>query len=114
MSGIFMWLVRGYVNYTRRGLTMSDSLKAVVKQYEKDNDLVLQFLEARCEKEEDAVIKAKELYQTYVQWAKSEGESKLGNRKFHSEMERHEDWYDEKVKSHGQVVYRGIKLKEVI
>lgn len=40
MSGIFMWLVRGYIHYKERGLAMSGSLKSVVTKYERDNDLV--------------------------------------------------------------------------
>ncbi len=36
MSGIFMWLVRGYIRYKERGLTMSGNLKEVVKKYERE------------------------------------------------------------------------------
>lgn len=50
MQGIFTWLVAGYFKYIRFGLQMPESMKRVVRQYEKDNDLVLQFLEEKCDK----------------------------------------------------------------
>lgn len=115
MSGIFMWLIRGYIRYKERGLTMPPHMKKVVKQYEKDNDLVLQFLEARCVKggEGDA-IKAKDLYGNFKLWAKSEGAPVLSARKFNSEMERHPEWHDGKRPRDGYPYYCGLKLREVV
>ena len=115
MSGIFMWLIRGYIRYRERGLTMPPHMKKVVKQYEKDNDLVLQFLEARCVKggESDA-IKAKDLYGNFKLWAKSEGAPVLSARKFNSEMERHPEWHDGKRPRDGYPYYYGLKLREVV
>lgn len=114
MSGIFMWLVRGYIRYKERGLTMSGQLREVVTKYERDNDLVLQFLENRCVKDETATIRAKDLYQNFKMWAKSEGAYVLSARKFNSEMERHPEWFERKSTSSGFVIYWGLKLKEVI
>lgn len=119
MSGIFMWLVRGYIRYKERGLTMSGGLKSVVTKYERDNDLVLQFLESRCVRvpEADAsltVIKAKDLYNAFKIWAKSEGAYILSARKFNSEMERHPEWFDRKSTTSGYATYVGVKLKEVL
>lgn len=120
-----MWLVRGYIHYKKRGLTMSGSLKSVVTKYERDNDLVLQFLESRCERVSEidneygtrdkmAVIKAKDLYNAFKIWAKSEGAYILSARKFNSEMERHPEWFDRKSTSSGYATYCGLKLKEVL
>jgi putative DNA primase/helicase len=114
MSGIFMWMVRGYIKYKQRGLAMAPHLKNVVRQYEKDNDLVLQFLEARCETADDAVIKSKDLYGSFKLWAKSEGAPVLSARKFNSEMERHPDWFERKTVLHGYPVYSGLKLREIL
>ncbi len=114
MSGIFMWLVRGYIKYKEKGLIMTDLLEEVVAEYEKENDLVLQFLENRCVREGKAVIKAKDLYQSFKIWAKSEGEYVFSARKFNSEMERHPEWFDRKSTSSGFKIYWGLKLKEVM
>lgn len=114
MSGIFMWLVRGYIRYKEHGLSMSEELTQVVRNYERDNDLVLQFLESRCVRAEEANIKAKDLYNAYKLWAKSEGAYILSARKFSSEMERHPEWFERKSTSSGFVIYWGVKLKEVV
>lgn len=114
LSGIFMWLVRGYIHYKKYGLTMVSHLKDVVSKYERDNDIVLQFLENRCEQAEEKNIRAKDLYQAFKVWAKSEGAFVLSARKFNSEMERHPKWFDRKSTSSGFVIYWGLKLKEVM
>ena len=114
MSGIFMWLVRGYIRYKEHGLAMSEKLTQVVRNYERDNDLVLQFLESRCVQSEEANIKAKDLYNAYKLWAKSEGAFILSARKFNAEMERHPEWFERKSTSSGFVIYWGVKLKEVV
>ena len=93
---------------------MSSDLKKVVTKYERNNDLVLQFLENRCERNETVNIKAKDLYSAFKLWAKSEGAFVLSARKFNSEMERHPEWFDRKSTSSGFVIYWGVKLKEVI
>jgi putative DNA primase/helicase len=114
MSGIFMWLVRGYIKYKEHGLKMADSLVKVVKEYERENDIVLQFLESRCDHNEDVNIKAKDLYNAFKIWAKSEGAPVLSARKFNSEMARLSEWYDRKSTSSGFVIYWGLKLKEIV
>ena len=114
LSGIFMWLVRGYIKYKENGLRMSDALTEVVTKYERDNDIVLQFLEARCTRNEAVSIKSKDLYNSFKLWAKSEGAYVVSARKFNSEMERHPEWYDKKSTSSGFVIYWGLKLKEVL
>lgn len=93
---------------------MSKELKKVVTKYERDNDLVLQFLETRCDREKSANIKTKDLYNSFKIWAKSEGAYILSARKFNSEMERHPEWYDRKSTSSGYAIYWGLKLKEVL
>lgn len=114
MKGIFMWLIRGYQKYLDRGLTMSDDLKAAVKSYEEENDLILQFLLSRCELSPTDIVKSKDLYQAFKIWAKSEGAPVLSARKFNSEMERHPEWYDKKSMSNGFSTYKGLKIKEVV
>jgi putative DNA primase/helicase len=124
MSGIFMWMIRGYIKYKQRGLTMAPHMKKVVRQYEKDNDLVLQFLEARCERvtdytdsrqdTENKLIKAKDLYSSFKLWAKSEGAAVLSARKFNSEMDRHMDWHSGRCSRDGYVCYYGLKLRDTL
>ena len=112
MKGIFTWLVAGYFKYRRFGLRMSEPMKAVVKQYEKDNDLVLQFLEEKCEQNDDVSTRAKNLYDTYKIWCKSNGYYVCSMKKFNAEVTAHPEWYAEKGVSSGVTVFRGLGLKQ--
>ena len=112
MQGIFSWLVAGYFKYRRYGLVMSAGMKEVIKRYEKDNDLVLQFLEEKCQTDPEGKTRAKALYDTYKIWCKSNGYYVCSMKKFNAELTMHPEWYDNKSVSGGVVVYYGIKLRE--
>lgn len=112
MKGIFTWLVAGYFKYRRFGLKMSDSMKAVVRQYEKDNDLVLQYLEEKCERKSEGYTKAKTLYDAYKIWCKSNGYYVCSMKKFNAEVTAHPEWYVDKGVINGVAVYYGLGLKQ--
>ena len=101
----------GYFKYRRFGLKMSENMQTVVKQYEKDNDLVLQFLEEKCERTEEGCTKAKALYDTYKIWCKSNGYYVCSMKKFNAEVTAHPDWYVNKSVVHGVAVYYGLGIK---
>ena len=113
-SGIFTWLLEGYSNYCKRGLSMVENMKRVIRKYETDQDIVLQFLEANCERDEESKIKSKNLYSRFRTWAKVEYGWTLSAQKFNNEMERHDDWYHRAAVSMGYLTYYGLKLKEVL
>lgn len=113
MKGIFTWLVTGYFKYCRFGLKMCDDMKKVIKQYEKDNDLVLQFLEEKCEGTDEGYTKAKTLYDNYKIWCKSNGYYVCSMKKFNAELTTHPEWYHEKNLIAGVTVYHGLALKAV-
>lgn len=113
MKGIFTWLVAGYFKYRRFGLKMCDDMKKVIKQYEKDNDLVLQFLEEKCEGTDEGYTKAKTLYDNYKIWCKSNGYYVCSMKKFNAELTTHLEWYHEKSLIAGVTVYHGLALKAV-
>lgn len=113
MKGIFTWLVTGYFKYRRFGLKMCDDMKKVIKQYEKDNDLILQFLEEKCEGTDEGYTKAKTLYDNYKIWCKSNGYYVCSMKKFNAELTTHPEWYHEKSLIAGVTVYHGLALKAV-
>ena len=112
MQGIFMWMIRGFKRYRTRGLVMAPHMQKVVRQYEKDNDVVGQFLEARCQRQEGARIKCKALYDNYKLWAKAEGYRVMTAQKFNSEMERHVEWQDGRVVYQGYPTWQGVTVSE--
>ena len=113
MQGIFAWLVAGYFKYRRFGLSMSDDMKEVIKRYEKDNDLVLQFLEEKCQTDAEGKTRAKSLYDTYKIWCKSNGYYVCSMKKFNAELTMHPEWYASKSMNKGITIYNGIILKEI-
>ena len=111
MRGIFTWLLEGYFKYKRFGLKMSPEMRQVVRQYEKDNDLVLQFLEEKCEKAEGAYTRAKSLYDSYKIWCKSNGYFVCSAKRFNADMEAHPEWHSGKTVYSGYPTYRNIRMK---
>ena len=112
MKGIFTWLIAGYFKYRRFGLNMNENMRAVVKQYERDNDLVLQFLEEKCEQVAEGHTKAKTLYDTYKIWCKSSGYYVCSMKKFNAELTAHPEWYVDKGVINGVTVYYGLEIKQ--
>ena len=111
MIGIFKWLVAGYFKYKRFGLKMSEKMQAVVDQYEKDNDLVLQFLEEKCVHTETGGTKAKELYDAYKLWCRSNGYFICSAKKFNAGLEAHPEWHSGKYVSGGYPVYGQLVMR---
>ena len=113
-SGIFMWLIRGYIEYTRRGLVMAEHLLKPIRQYEKDNDLVGMFLECCCDKGESLCIKSSDLYKKYKSWCMREGLTYLSAFKFAGELERHPEWLLKKTVKDGYPTYIGLNVKSIV
>lgn len=113
MTGIFAWLVKGHERYKTFGLVMPKSMRQVIKQYEKDNDIVLQFLEDRCETVPEERIRGKTLYDAYKSWCRANGYYVCSLKKFLAEVTAHPEWYERKALSGGAVAFAGIRLKEV-
>lgn len=111
MKGIFTWLLVGYFKYKRFGLAMSDKMKRVIKQYERDNDLVLQFLEEKCEKLTEGSTRSKSLYDSFKIWCKSNGYYVMSSKKFTAGLEQHSEWHEGKRMIHGYAEYLGIGLR---
>lgn len=112
MQGIFTWLLVGYFRYKRFGLKMCESMKKVIKQYEKDNDLVLQFLEEKCVLVDGGGTKAKTLFDNYKIWCRSNGYYTLSAKKFNAGVNMHPEWYGGCVKRDGYPFYKDLELKK--
>ena len=77
----------------------------------KEVDHVLQFLEERCERNEDASTRAKSLFDAYKIWCKSNGYYVCTSKKFNAGLEQHPEWHNGKKVSHGYTVFDGVSLK---
>ena len=111
MQGIFSWLLAGYYDYLADGLSMSAEMQKVINAYKKDNDIVLQFLEEKCETQDGAFTLQKSLYDSFKMWCKSNGYYVATARRFNSEMETHPEWHSGRVTRNGYPGYKNIVLK---
>lgn len=109
MRGIFMWAVEGYRLYMRRGLNMSDELRRPVRAYERDNDVVRMFFEARCERDTKEFLPGKKLYEAYKRWCKDNGFRERSSIWFYGEFER----FGERVNRQNLQVFKGVKFRDL-
>ena len=111
MQGIFSWLIEGYFKYLRFGLKMSEPMKQVINQYAKENDIVLQFLEEKCTKSDDSGTLAKNLYEVYKMWCKTNGYFIMSAKKFTSGIEMHPEYHNGRVKMQGLAYFKGLVFR---
>lgn len=114
MSGIFCWLVEGYRKYVELGLDMPQEIQDVVDEYRNDNDVVLRFLEDRCERDEKQSTYVKSLYLTYKDWASDNNEYVMTARNFTSRLLEKSDWYDKIFISKGSKKLAGLTIKPIV
>lgn len=108
MRGIFTWLLGGWFKYKRFGLGMPPVLQQVVNRYQKDNDIVLQFLEDKCRHDSESRVKQKDLYELYKIWCRGMGYYVMSARRFKAELATHPEWMMGEVKINGYPHYVGI------
>lgn len=113
-SAILNWLIEGYKEYIKERLVLAPHLKEVITRYEKENDLILMFLENACEKVENGdLLTLSEIYQRYVQWAITFNFPTLTIHKVKKEIEKHPDWLRDGQKGEGlSITYSTIAIKQ--
>lgn len=113
MMGIFSWLLSGYFRYKRSGLKMCESMRRVIKQYEKDNDLVLQFLEEKCTKSPAGCTRSKTLYDAYKIWCRSNGYYTVNSKKFVANIVSHSEWCSGVERDNDTLFCNGLVMKGI-
>ena len=72
--GILVWLVRGCLEWQRRGLEpIPACVRAATEEYKQESDPLAEFIAARCVEHENATVKAADLYGEYKTWADEQG-----------------------------------------
>ncbi len=73
-QGILAWLVRGCLEWQKRGLDpIPECVKIATEEYQKESDELSGFLTEMCVEHPDATVKASRLYEAYRQWAETQG-----------------------------------------
>jgi len=108
--GILAWMVRGCLEWQKRGLAPPDVVKAATEEYRAESDPVAAFLRERCITDPRYLVKASALYRAYQDWSEEAGlkeRERLSSTKFGRIMGSR---FTKKQQSTGNF-YEGIDLK---
>jgi len=103
--GILRWLVEGHIEWRTNGLQVPAKVRAATAEYRSESDVILQFVDERCNRAEGAKESFRLLYEMYKRWA---SEMKLPiwtQKKFSMQLSRH---FPKGYDSNKNVIFTGI------
>lgn len=86
MPGILAWLVAGAARWHADGLAACPEVAAASAEYRKDEDMLGQFVEQRCELHPEAVTPVAAVYAVYSAWARDNGAFVASQRKMSTDI----------------------------
>ncbi len=89
--GILAWLVRGVLEYQRRGLDPPEIVRAATQEYRDDEDLVGHFIKERCILHQGAKTQSSKLYEAYRKWCEVSGHRPVSHTRFGKDMKERFD-----------------------
>jgi putative DNA primase/helicase len=108
--GILAWAVRGCLEWQAAGLAEPQEVVAATNEYRIENDIVAQFVEAVCTRNQNGQVKGGDLYAAYKQWAVDNGDAPMTNTAFGRRIKQQEGITAERIT--GNVWYFGIQIKD--
>ena len=87
-SGILAWLVKGYVKFQIEGFRTPKLILNATNEYQKDEDILGQYLNERVEKCSYSSIPAKKFYLDYVSWTEENGLKPMTGHRFGKELKK--------------------------
>jgi len=109
LPGILNWAIEGCLNWQNQSLKVNPPTKIAnaTNEYKTDNDRIDSWTYVCCDKDQSFSAKSSELYESFRNWAASNGETGMSHRTFSQKMV--ERRYAKKRTSAG-IVFIGIKL----
>ena len=107
-AGILAWLVRGCLAWQKDGLKKSDSVKNATEAYQRDEDVIGQFIEDRCVEGADLKVKPSEIYKAYCEWCEDQKSKPMSQTAFGKDLRTR---YEADGTGRSKV-YIGIKITE--
>lgn len=108
LSAILNWALEGALKWQKEGLKNPRVVEKANQEYRVEMDVTELFIQECCEVDGDYSIQAKTLYQTYIEWAKENGQYQMSNTRFGKEMGNKFN----KRKSDGKIKYFGLTINE--
>ena len=106
LPGILNWLVAGCLEWQQHGLFPPDKVKSATSKYQKENDLIGDFITECCDINPTAEAPAAKLYGAYKSWAESMGYKPISGVRFGKEVAGR----FEKVVRRKRAFYTGVSL----
>lgn len=109
LPGILAWAVEGCLRWQSTSCILQDPEEVLVatRAYQRDNDILADFLEECCEVAKDNRAKVKDVYDAYCKFCSSVNVKPLGKQDFNTKL-RERGFTDKKS---GQMFWHGISLK---
>lgn len=82
LSGILNWAIRGCLEWQRQGLRPPERVRAAVKSYQDEMDVIGQWITDRCETGADLKVKAGNLFADYRVWTTMNKHFTVNQREF--------------------------------
>ena len=89
-SGILNWMLHGLAEYLKHGMQYPQKVEAATSQYRESQDVIAQFIAAKCVLDVNAEVRFSELYSAYKYWADAAREYKMPERKFSDSLKKRE------------------------
>jgi putative DNA primase/helicase len=105
--GILAWLVRGCLQWQRKGLNPPECVKAATEEYRSEEDTIRAFLDECCIMGERYEVKAGDLYQAYRLWSVDNGIHPMSGTAFGKRIKK---LSGDKRHKRGGAYYGGIGL----
>jgi len=85
-SGILAWLVQGCLAWQKEGLNPPKSVINATNEYQKEMDIIGQWIDEKCTIDSNARIKAGDCYKAYQAWMEDMGHKPFSGTRFGKEM----------------------------
>jgi putative DNA primase/helicase len=85
-EGILVWLVQGATLYLKSGLKQSRAMRAGIKEYRTNSDLIGEFLADHTTSAPDAEVKQSDLFMRYQFWCESNALRPSSRRSFTEQL----------------------------
>lgn len=109
-AGILAWMVQGCLEWQREGLSPPAVVQEATLAYKTAEDLIETFLEDVCIKDENAVVSARSLYDTYKAWCDGNSIKPMSGTAFGEKMGRRFDRVLPRIHGKQQKAYKGVGI----
>jgi len=90
IDGVFMWSLLGLERLLKsNGFVMGDEVSADTKKFVSSLNLLLMFLDERCDEDPGSAISTTVLYNAYKDWCRESGLRALSRNRFYSQLLTH-------------------------